>query len=55
MSNRNKKLLKPIEIYLAIILDLDINCLTIEIIEKRLSSLTNNIKIQNKSTNGKIS
>ena len=29
--------------------------ITIEIIEKRLSSLTNNNKIENKSTNGKSS
>ena len=30
MSNRNNKLLKPVEIYLAVMSDLDTNCVTTE-------------------------
>ena len=38
MSNRNKKLLKPIEIYLPIISDLDTNCLTVEMINQKIAA-----------------
>ena len=37
MSNLNNKLLKPIEIYLAIISDLDTNCLTMETINQKIA------------------
>ena len=54
-EDKNKKRPDASSIYEFIYKELKNPDITIEIIEKRLSSLTNNNKIANKSTNGKSS
>ena len=43
MSNRNNKLLKPIDIYLVIMSDSDANCLTMETIKKIADECLDNL------------